>query len=160
MGELVVVHIKTFIPTFQCMSFHQFWIWIDIGTFYVNFWNSSHLPIQHILEVNLKFESDEKSKFYTATQVVLPIRCVLHVFFIIIFFMSEMCAIVTFIFLNFLSMTWWTLSGIIFLCSVTCIFTFTLFMSCHIAVFNHVTEFLSFPSSVHFQHFLFSTVFC
>lgn len=86
MGELVVVHIKTFIPTFQCMSFHEFWIWIDIGTFYVNFWNSSHLPIQHILEVNLKFESDEKSKFYTATQVVLPIRCVLHVFFIIIFF--------------------------------------------------------------------------
>lgn len=86
MGELVVVHIKTFIPTFQCMSFHQFWIWIDICTFYVNFWNSSHLPIQHILEVNLKFESDEKSKFYTATQVVLPIRCVLHVFFIIIFF--------------------------------------------------------------------------
>lgn len=70
-----------------------------------NFWNSSHLPIQHILEVNLKFESDEKSKLYTATQVVLPIRCVLHVFFIIIFFMSKMCAIVTFIFLNFLSMT-------------------------------------------------------
>lgn len=86
MGELVVVHIKTFIPTFQCMSFHEIWIWIDIGTFYVNFWNSSRLPIQHILEVNLKFESDEKSKFYTATQVVLPIRCVLHVFFIIIFF--------------------------------------------------------------------------
>lgn len=86
MGELVVVHIKTFIPTFQCMSFHEFWIWIDIGTFYVNFWNSSHLPIQHILEVNLKFESDEKSKFYTATQVVLPIRCVLHGFFYYYFF--------------------------------------------------------------------------
>lgn len=160
MGELVVVHIKTFIPTFQCMSFHEIWIWIDIGTFYVNFWNSSRLPIQQYSWSKFKIWIRWKIKVLYCHPSSAAYWMCSTCFFYYFFFMSEMCAIVTFIFLNFLSMTWWTLSGIIFLCSVTCIFTFTLFMSCHLAVFNHVTEFLSFPSSVHFQHFLFSTVFC